>query len=61
VPVSLLKAGTPQEVKDNVKRLIDACAADGGFILSTGAVVDDARAENMHAMIDSGKEYGVYR
>jgi uroporphyrinogen-III decarboxylase len=60
VPVSLLKAGTPQEVRDYVKRLIDECAPDGGFILSTGAVVDDARAENLHALIDAGKEFGVY-
>ena len=44
-----------------VKRLIDECAQDGGFILSTGAVLDDARPENLHAMIDAGKEYGVYR
>ena len=61
VPLSLLKTGTPQEVKDYVKRLIDDCAQDGGFILSTGAVLDDARPENLHAMIDTGKEYGVYR
>jgi uroporphyrinogen-III decarboxylase len=61
VPLSLLKAGTTQQVSDYVKRLIDDCAQDGGFILSTGAVLDDAKAENLHAMIDTGKEYGVYR
>jgi hypothetical protein len=47
-------------VRDYVKRLIDECGQDGGFILSTGAVVDVARAENLHAMIDAGKDYGVY-
>lgn len=61
VPVSLLKAGALQEVKDYVKRLLDDCAKDGGFILSTGAVLDDATPANLHAMIDAGKEYGVYR
>jgi hypothetical protein len=61
VPVSLLKTGPPQAVKDYVKRLLDDVAQDGGFILSTGAVVDDAEPENLHAMIDAGKEYGVYR
>jgi uroporphyrinogen-III decarboxylase len=60
VPVSMLKAGTPEQVKDYVKRLIDDVAGDGGFILSTGAVLDDAKAENLHALIDTGKEYGVY-
>ncbi len=60
VPVSMLKAGTPEQVKDYVKRLIDEVAQDGGFILSTGAVLDDAKPENLHAMIDTGKEYGIY-
>ncbi|MBN1889920.1 MAG: hypothetical protein JW850_18135 [Thermoflexales bacterium] len=58
VPVSMLKVGTPQQVIDYVKRLIDDVAGDGGFILSTGAVLDDAEAENLHALIDTGKDYG---
>lgn len=60
VPASLLKAATPQEVADCVKGLIDEVGQDGGYILSTGAVLDDAKAENLHAMIDTGKEYGKY-
>jgi uroporphyrinogen-III decarboxylase len=60
VPVSLLKAATPEDVKAYVKGLIDDVAQDGGFILSTGAVLDDGKAENLHAMIDTGKEYGKY-
>lgn len=60
VPVSLLAAGEPGQVSDYVKRLIDDAAHDGGFVLSTGAVVDDCRPENLHAMIETGREYGVY-
>ncbi len=60
VPASLLKAGTPQQVSDHVKGLIDAVGGDGGYILSTGAVLDDAEADNVHAMIDTCKEYGRY-
>ncbi len=60
VPVSMLATGTPQDVCDYVKRLIDNVAGDGGFILSTGAVVDEAKPENLHAMIDTAREYGVY-
>jgi hypothetical protein len=60
VPVSILKAGTPQQVEDYTKGLIDDVAGDGGYILSTGAVLDDAEAENLHAMIRTGKEYGKY-
>jgi hypothetical protein len=33
----------------------------GGFILSTGAVLDDAQPANLHAMIDAGKKYGGYK
>ena len=61
VPVSMMKAGTPADVENYVKRLIDDVAGDGGFILSTGAVLDDAQPENLHAMIDTGKKYGVYQ
>jgi uroporphyrinogen-III decarboxylase len=60
VPVSMLKAGKPADVEDYVKRLLDDVAGDGGFILSTGAVLDDALPENLHALIRTGKEYGVY-
>jgi uroporphyrinogen-III decarboxylase len=61
VPVSMLKAGRPADVEGYVKRLIDEVAGDGGFILSTGAVLDDALPENLHALVRTGKEYGVYR
>jgi uroporphyrinogen-III decarboxylase len=60
LPVSLLETGTPEDVRDYVKRLLDDVAGDGGFILSTGAVVDHARPDNLHAFLDAGREYGVY-
>jgi hypothetical protein len=59
VPSSLLKAAKPEEVRDHVKRLIDDVGRDGGYILATGAVIDDAEPENLHALIDTGKEYGA--
>jgi uroporphyrinogen-III decarboxylase len=61
VPVSLLKAAKPEAVADYVKRLIDEVGQDGGYFLSPGAVVDDAEPENLHALIDTAKAYGVYR
>jgi hypothetical protein len=60
VPVSLLKAATPQVVEDRVKQLLDDVAGDGGYILSTGAVLDDATPENLHAMLETGRNYGKY-
>ena len=61
VPASLFKAGTPQQMDDYVKQLIDTCAPGGGFFLSPGAVLDHAEAANVHAYLKAGKEYGVYR
>lgn len=61
VPGALMKAGTPQEVESYVKQLIEDVADDGGFILSTGSALDDTTPENLHAMIEAGKKYGVYR
>jgi len=60
VPGSLMKAGTAQEVEAYTKQLIKDVGGDGGFILSTGAVLDDTNPENLHALIDTGKKYGVY-
>jgi hypothetical protein len=43
-----------------VKKLIDTCAGDGGYYVVNGAVLDEAKAENLHAYVDTVKEYGVY-
>ena len=61
VPASLFKAGTPQQMEDYVKNLIDTVGQDGGYFLSPGAVVDDAEPENVHAYLKAAREYGVYR
>ncbi len=61
VPSALLGLGTPQEVKDYVKKLIDVAGKGGGFIVSNGAFFDHAKPENIHAMVDTTREYGVYK
>jgi uroporphyrinogen-III decarboxylase len=61
VPSSMLSMGTPQQVKDYVKNLIDSCAAGGGYIVSNGAFFDEAKAENVRAMVDFTMEYGLYK
>jgi uroporphyrinogen-III decarboxylase len=61
VPSALLALGTPQEVKDYVKRCIDIAGKGGGYIVSNGAFFDHAKAENVKAMVESTKEYGVYK
>ena len=60
VSSSMLNLGTPQEVKDYAKKLIDAVGKGGGFIMSNGAFFDHAKPENVKAMVDTAKEYGAY-
>ena len=61
VPSALLALGTPQEVKDYVKKCIDVAGKDGGYIVSNGAFFDQAKAENVHAVVDATREYGIYK
>jgi hypothetical protein len=60
VPPDMLALGTPQQVKDYVKELINTVGKGGGYILGNGTVIEDATPENIHAMIDTTKEYGKY-
>ena len=60
VPLSLLAAATRDEVRDYCKKLIDAVGKGGGFIMDTSTVIDDAKPENVKAMFDVTKEYGIY-
>ena len=61
VPTSLLLTGTPQQVKEYCRKLIEICAPGGGYILSPGANSDIINIENMRAMVEAAKEYGVYK
>lgn len=61
VPAALLKLGTPDEVTAYVRRLCEEVGDGGGYILSTGCECPvDAKPENVRAMIEAGREYGVY-
>ena len=60
VPNILLLSGTPDDVKAYCKKLIDTAGKDGGYIMDTEVMLDEAKPENLKAMIDFTKEYGVY-
>ena len=60
VPLSLLIGGSPDDVKDYCRKLIDVVGKGGGFIMSPSTALDDARPENVRAMFAITKEYGVY-
>jgi len=61
IPNDLLTYGTTDEVRALCKKIIDGVAKDGGYIMDAGAIVQqDAKIENMKAMVDFTREYGVY-
>jgi uroporphyrinogen-III decarboxylase len=60
VPLDLLCTGTPDDVRTYCKELIDGAGRNGGFILSSGAGMQGSKPDNVKAMIDFSKEYGVY-
>ena len=60
VPTSIVMTGTVEQVKENCRQLIEDCAPGGGYVLTAGASIDRGDPENMRAMMDAAKEYGVY-
>lgn len=60
VPLSILVGGTPEDVQNYCKKLIDYAGKDGGFIMDAATGLDDAKIENVQAMFDFTREYGVY-
>jgi hypothetical protein len=61
VPNIMLLSGTPDDVREYCKNLIDTVGKDGGFIMDAAVMLDEARPENLKAMVDFTKEYGVYQ
>ncbi len=60
VPLSLLSTGSVEDIKAYCKKLIDVVGKGGGFIMDATGVLDDAKPENVKAMVDFTREYGVY-
>jgi hypothetical protein len=59
VPPVILQVGTASEVEDYCRNLIKVCGKDGGFIM-TATALDEAKPENVKAMIEVTKSYGRY-
>lgn len=62
VPAELLVTGTPQQIKDYVKELIDIFGDNGGLIVdgAVEGVPPESKPENVEAMTETVFEYGVY-
>ncbi len=61
IPNDLLAFGTPDEVRDCCKKVLDGVAGNGGYIMDASAIMqDDTKPENLRAMTEATREYGVY-
>ena len=57
----MLANGTIKEVEDRCRYIIDTVAKDGGYIMDASALLlNDAKIENVEAMINFTLDYGVY-
>ncbi|MCX6069379.1 MAG: hypothetical protein NTU91_00740 [Chloroflexi bacterium] len=57
----ILPSGTPDEVRQEVRRVIDLLGQDGGYMLaSVHTIMDEVPPENILAMVDEAVEYGRY-
>jgi len=52
--------GTPQEVKDYCRKVIEICAPGGGYVLAGGAVATETNEANLRAVMEAAREYGEY-
>jgi hypothetical protein len=60
VPLSILSTGNVDDVKTYCSELIKKVGKDGGFIMDSSTVLDEAKPENVKAMFEFTKEYGQY-
>jgi hypothetical protein len=61
VPNVLLSFGQPEKVREFCTRVIKEVAADGGYIMDAGAIMqDDTSIENLRVLTNVTRELGVY-
>jgi uroporphyrinogen-III decarboxylase len=61
VPIAMLQIASPSVVEEYCKKLIEKVGKDGGFILRCSTdFTQEAKPENVKAMIDSVEKYGRY-
>jgi len=61
IPNDLLAFGSTDDVRNYCKKVIDGVARDGGYIMDASAIMqDDTKIENVKAMTEATREYGVY-
>jgi len=61
IPNYLLAVGTPEQVRERCREVIEGVAADGGYIMDASAIIQNAaRVENVRAMTEFTRQHGIY-
>jgi hypothetical protein len=61
VPASLMIAGTPKQVKECCRKLIEECAPGGGYVLAGGCSATETKnPDNFRMFMEAAIEYGTY-
>lgn len=61
IDMDFICRATEEEVREYVRRVIDACGPGGGYALGTGnTVANYVPVRSYLAMLDEGRRYGVY-
>ena len=62
VPTALMCTGTPRQVKDEVRELISIFGDNGGLVIDSGVgLPDESKPENVRALSEAVREYGVLK
>lgn len=60
VPASIMCTGTPQQVKEEVKQLIDLFGDTGALMIDANVgIPDESRPENLYALREAVEDYGA--
>ncbi|RME84231.1 MAG: hypothetical protein D6775_06100 [Caldilineae bacterium] len=61
INTTLMAEGTPEQVEEACREAIEIMAPDSGFILGPGcALGPETPPENIQALVESARKYGVY-
>jgi len=57
----ILPSGTPEEVRQEVRRVINVLGAEGGYMVaSVHTIMNEVPPQNILAMVDAVEEFGYY-
>lgn len=57
----ILPRGTPEEVRQHVRRTIEALGSPNGGVIGQGEIGPDVPLQNVRAMLQAFREFGTYR